>query len=533
MSVLENNRLYPGLESIPQQFRLPAYGNEARYLINGEIKTVAGKEVYSPIQYHQTDMVEQQYKLGYTPWLNKEQALEALLAAEKAYAYGIGEWPQMSVTERIKCVEKFTGCMQSLEEDFVLRAMWEIAKPYKACQDEFKRTLKYTEDTIARLRDLDKAAAEIQQLEGFAAQIRRSPLGPILLMGPFNYPLNEAFAMLIPALIMGNTVVMKLPAWGCLSLDPFLNALAKSFPPGVVNIINGEGPAIIPPIVQRGSINVLGFIGSTSVAHRIIEQHPHNNRLRTVLGLEAKNPAFIFPDCDLELTVRECLQGALEFNGQRCTALKHIWVHEDIRDRFLTALSDAIGKSKYGMPWESDVLITPLAEQGKCERLSQLIAQAQEHGARLINPGGGENAGNLFYPSILYPVTNEMELFHVEQFGPLIPVSSFASLDEIAAYLTVSPYGQQASIFTSSPVLAAPLIDILVTQVSRINLNAQCRRGPDDLPFTGRKDSAEGTLSVEDALRSFSIRALVVANEQGRELFDAILDKGSCKFLRK
>lgn len=532
MSVLEKSNLYPFMESIPHQFLIPAYRNEARYLMKGEIKSAVGKEVNSPIQYLE-DSKGKNYKLGATPWLDQELALEALAAAEKAYAFGVGKWPQMSVAQRIQCVEEFIGKMQGREEDFVLRAMWEIAKPYKACQDEFRRTIKYSEDTVARLRELDKAAAVIQKLEGFAAQIRRSPLGPILLMGPFNYPLNETFTMLIPALIMGNTVVMKMPAWGCLVLDPFLEALAESFPAGVVNVINGEGPVIIPPIVQRGTINVLGFIGSTAVAHRIIEQHPHNNRLRTVLGLEAKNPAFIFPDCDLELTVRECVQGALEFNGQRCTALKHIWVHEDILDRFLTALSDAIAQIKCGMPWEPDVLITPLAERGKCERLSHLIAQAQEHGARLINPGGGENAGNLFYPSIIYPVTNEMELFHVEQFGPLIPVSSFACLDEIAVYMMECPYGQQASIFTQSPELAAPLIDILATQVSRINLNAQCRRGPDDLPFTGRKDSAEGTLSIEDALRSFSIRSLVVANEQGHELFDAILNQGSSKFLRK
>ncbi len=532
MAVLKKSSLYPAMEYIPQQFQLSACRNEARCLIGGKIMTVDAKEVYSPIQYPKESEPEQ-YKLGYTPWLDKDQALEGLLAAEKAYAFGVGDWPQMPVMQRIKCVEDLAARMLGVEEDFVLREMWEIAKPYKACQDEFRRTIKYTEDTVARLRELDKAAAEIQQLEGFAAQIRRSPLGPILLMGPFNYPLNETFAMLVPALIMGNTVVMKMPSWGCLSLDPFFEALTESFPPGVINVINGEGPDIIPPIVQRGTINVLGFIGSTAVAHRIIEQHPHNNRLRTVLGLEAKNPAFVFPDCDLELTVGECVQGALEFNGQRCTALKHIWVHEDIRDRFLTALSDAVAQIKYGMPWESDVIITPLAERGKCERLSHLIAQAQEHGARLVNPGGGEHAGNLFFPGILYPVTNKMELYHVEQFGPLIPVSSFTNLDEIAVYMTECPYGQQASIFTNSPDLASPLIDILVTQVSRINLNAQCRRGPDDLPFTGRKDSAEGTLSIEDALRSFSIRSLVVANEQGRELFDAILEKGSSKFLRK
>lgn len=530
MTVLKNSQLYPSLDSIPTGYGPPVFKEEARYLIDGKIKNAAAKVVCSPIQYHSAEGVKA-YQLGATPWLDPDMALEALLAAERAYESGLGEWPQMPVGERIQCVEKLLGRMRSLEETFILRAMWEIAKPYRACQDEFRRTLKYTEDTITRLWEVNQASSAIQQLEGFEAQIRRSPLGPTLLMGPFNYPLNEAFAMLIPALIMGNTVVMKLPAWGSLSLDPFLDALQESFPAGVVNIINGNGAAIIPPIMQRGSINILGFIGSTPVAQKIIGQHPHNNRLRTILGLEAKNSAFIFPDCDLELTVRECLQGALEFNGQRCTALKHLWVHEDILDRFLAAFSDAIGKIKCGMPWESEVMITPLAEKAKCERLSQWIEQAEAHGARIINAGGGEHAGNLFYPSIIFPVTNAMELYHVEQFGPVIPVTSFSSLDQIAAYMTESPYGQQASIFTNSPELAAPLIDILATQVSRINLNAQCRRGPDDLPFTGRKDSAEGTLSIEDALRSFSIRALVVANEPGRELFDGILEKGSSRFL--
>lgn len=532
MSVLQSSRLYPSMDTIPRFFCPPAFNEKARYLIDGKIKNAAAKKICSPVHYR-TAGGTQAYQLGVTPWLDPAMAMEAMQAAERAYDAGLGEWPQMPVRERIKCVEELLKRMRPLEEEFILRAMWEIAKTGKACRDEFDRTIKYAEETIIRLQEVDRTSGAIQQLEGFEAQIRRSPLGPTLLMGPFNYPLNETFAMLIPALIMGNTVVMKLPAWGAWSLEPFLDALLESFPPGVVNIINGEGTSIIPPIVQRGSINILGFIGSTAVAHKIIGQHPHNNRLRTILGLEAKNPAFIFPDCDMEMTVQECLQGALEYNGQRCTALKHIWVHEEIKDQFLAALSDGITKIKYGMPWESDVVITPLAEEGKCARLSQWIEQAMAQGAKVINPGGGEHDGNLFYPSILFPVTKEMELFHVEQFGPVIPVSSFSSMDDIANYLTECQYGQQASIFTNSPNLAAPLIDILVTQVSRVNLNAQCRRGPDDLPFTGRKDSAEGTLSVEDALRSFSIRSLVVANQAGRELFDAILEKGNSKFLHR
>ena len=310
------------------------------------------------------------------------------------------------------------------------------------------------------------------------------------------------------------------------------DAFATAFPPGVINIINGDGPTIITPILKTGSIAALGFIGSTAVARKLVAQHPYNNRLRTILGLEAKNPAFIFPDCDLQLAVKECINGALEFNGQRCTAIKHIWVHRAIVDKFLSELNLELAKVKCGMPWEEGVVITPLAEDNKCEQLMNWIGDALSKGAQIVNPNGGRSAGNLFSPTVLYPVGSDMEIYHIEQFGPVIPVSSFSTLDEILDYMSKSPVGQQASIFTNSPLYAAPLIDILVNQVSRVNLNAQCRRGPDELPFTGRKDSAEGTLSVPDALRAFSIRALTVANEQGRELFLQTIQSNKSKFLR-
>jgi glyceraldehyde-3-phosphate dehydrogenase (NADP+) len=410
--------------------------------------------------------------------------------------------------------------------------MWEIAKSYNSCRDEFKRTIRYIEDTINQLQELDTNSDYIRNVEGFLAQIRRCPLGISLIMGPFNYPLNETFAMLIPALIMGNTAVVKLPKYGCLCQEPLLDAFAASFPPGVINIINGDGPTIIPPIIKPGSIDILGFIGSTAVAKKLIEQHPYNNRLRTILGLEAKNPAFIFPDCDLKLAVKECIAGALEFNGQRCTAIKHIWVHKDICDKFLSELNIEIGRIKCGLPWETGVMITPLAEDNKCSQIFKWLEDAQNKGASIVNSGGGRSYGNIFYPTVFFPTKSDMEIYNVEQFGPVIPVSSFSNIEEISAYMQASPVGQQASIFTSSAIYAAPLIDLLVNQVSRINLNAQCRRGPDELPFTGRKDSAEGTLSVPDALRSFSIRSLVVANDQGRELFLETIESQKSKFLR-
>lgn len=131
----------------------------------------------------------------------------------------------------------------------------------------------------------------------------------------------------------------------------------------------------------------------------------------------------------------------------------------------------------------------------------------------VVNEAGGCVNNSLFYPALVYPVNEEMRLYHEEQFGPVIPVVPFRDLETPIRYIEESDYGQQVSIFGCDPQLIAELVDPLVNQVSRVNLNCQCQRGPDTFPFTGRKDSAVGTLSVSDALRDFSIRVLVAAKD--------------------
>jgi acyl-CoA reductase-like NAD-dependent aldehyde dehydrogenase len=170
-----------------------------------------------------------------------------------------------------------------------------------------------------------------------------------------------------------------------------------------------------------------------------------------------------------------------------------------------------VSELKPGMPWTPDVRITPLPEDGKTAWLSDLISDAVACGAQVVNEGGGQVNESFMFPALLYPVSKAAKIFREEQFGPVIPVVPFDNLQEFIDYVETSPYGQQASIFSTDPGVVARLIDPLVNQVSRVNLNSQCQRGPDVFPFTGRKDSAECTLSVSDALRVFSIRTLVAA----------------------
>jgi glyceraldehyde-3-phosphate dehydrogenase (NADP+) len=506
--------IFPTWDEIPAAHRLPAPVEQRTYLIDGALQRLDGavQEVFSPVCLRTANGL-QRHRIGSFPLMTEAEALAVLDAAVAAYDNGRGAWPTMAVSERIRHVQLFAARMQEQREAVVRLLMWEIGKTLKDAEKEFDRTIAYINDTVDALKDLDRVSSRFTLAEGIIGQIRRSPLGVTLCMGPYNYPLNETLTTLIPALIMGNTTVLKPPRHGVLLFAPLLEAFRDAFPPGVVNTLFGMGRTVAPPLMRSGKVDVLAFIGNSKAANALQKEHPKPHRLRLVLGLEAKNPAIVLPDADLDLAVTECLTGSLAFNGQRCTALKILFVHESVANDFLTRFGTALTALGAGMPWQPGVIITPLPEQEKPDYLSGLIEDARQYGATVVNPGGGTVTGSFFQPALLYPVNARMRIYHEEQFGPVIPVVPFTGLEAPIRYIEESNYGQQVSLFGRDPQQLASLIDHLVNQVSRVNLNSQCQRGPDVFPFTGRKDSAVGTLSVSDALRAFSIRAIVAAKE--------------------
>ncbi|MFZ4506064.1 MAG: aldehyde dehydrogenase family protein [Fimbriimonas sp.] len=513
---------------------VPEVSDACDYLVGGEVKrwTGATTEVTSCLFFNWNGKIVRP-ALGSAPLLDAEAALGAVDAACRAWDDGKGEWPTMTVSKRIQAVEVFTAKMRSVREVVVERMMWEIGKSLPDAQKEFDRTVQYIDDTVEALKNLDRGNSGFSVEKGFLAQIRRSPFGPTLCMGPYNYPLNETFTTLIPAVIMGNPVISKLPRFGQLLNNPLLEAFRDAFPPGVVNILNGRGSEIAGPIMQSGKIELLAFIGSSKTADILKKQHPSPHRLKSVLSLDAKNLGVVLPDADLDVTVAQLIAGALGFNGQRCTALKIVFVHKSRRDDLIGRLGEAIAKMKAGLPWRAGTQLTPLADLAAAEWLQGLIAEAKAMGASVTNEFGGERIENYLYPAVVFPVLPSMQLHEVEQFGPVIPIREYEHIDEVLDYAVASPFGQQVSVFGYDPRVLGPLIDALVNQVSRVNLNTQCQRGPDTFPFTGRKASAEGTLSVADALKRFSIRTLVATDysERNRDLINEILAARSSNFL--
>lgn len=521
-----------GLQEIPAQFKINSLIHQKTYLVGGELKLWSGatSDVYSTISSTEDYAPT---LLGSIPLLEKEQAMEALDAASEAYNNGQGLWPTMKVADRIACMEKFADQMKTKRAEVVKYLMWEIGKNLNDSEKEFDRTVDYILDTIDDYKQLDRNAAKFHKHSGVYAHIRRGPLGVVLCLGPYNYPLNETFALLIPALIMGNTTIFKPAKLGVLLLTPLMEAFQNSFPKGVVNILFGRGRTLASPLMETGKIDVLALIGHSNSANALQNAHPKKNRLRIVLGLEAKNPAIVLPDADLNLAVKECIAGTLSFNGQRCTALKILYVHETIFDAFKDKFCTEVDALKFGNPWEDGAMLTPLPEPNKPDYIEALIEDAKEKGATILNEKGGIRTENYIFPSVLYPVNKTMDVYHEEQFGPVIPIMTFKDIQQPLDDMAESNYGQQVSVFGKDTKILAPLIDTLVNLVCRVNLNSSCQRGPDVFPFTGRKDSAFSTLSVRDALRSFSIRTFVAAkdNSYNSEILKELLDEKQSNFI--
>lgn len=528
------DNLYPSADEIPEQFRAGPAIEQREYLVNGELHQWQGPlaPVLSPVSL-KTDAGLESVVLGSTPLMDADTAMTALDAAVKAYDRGQGAWPTMRVVDRIHHVETFLKLMREQRDAVVTLLMWEIGKNLKDSQKEFDRTCDYIVDTINALKELDRRSSRFELEQDTLGQIRRVPLGVTLCMGPYNYPLNETFTTLIPALIMGNTVVFKPAKFGVLLIRPLLEAFRDSFPAGVINVIYGSGRETVSALMASGKIDVFAFIGTNKAASALKKLHPKPHRLRAALGLDAKNPGIVLPDVNLDNAVSEAITGSLSFNGQRCTALKILFVHENVVGSFLEKFEEKLAQLKPGMPWEPGVSLTPLPEPGKTDYLKGLVDDAVSKGAKVVNEGGGITNHQFFYPAVLYPVTPDMRVYHEEQFGPVVPVVTYRDLETVIEYVLDSDFGQQLSIFGNDPKQVGRLVDAFANQVGRININAQCQRGPDSFPFNGRKNSAEGTLSVHDALRVFSIRTLVATKfqESNKALISDIIHNRESSFL--
>jgi glyceraldehyde-3-phosphate dehydrogenase (NADP+) len=370
--------------------------------------------------------------------------------------------------------------------------------------------------------------------------IKRAAIGVVLALAPFNYPLNECYATVLPALIMGNIIVLKIPTTGGLVHLKTFAALARHLPPGTIHFVAGSGRATMPAIMSTGHVDALAFIGGSRAADELIQAHPHPHRLKTFLQLEAKNLGIVLPDrrwrdydqyeTVLKPHVDQLVTGALSYNGQRCTAIKLIFVpdNDDTTANLIVAkIVEKVRGLPIGLPWQQHSTgassssststvystITPLPNHDRVRYLQSLLRDAADKGATIYYGGdmiGGANS-TLMRPAVVYPVTPGMRLYTEEQFGPIVAIAKYHSVDDLLHYARHSDHAQQVALFGHDTVMMQKLIDAWGSVYGKICINSVPGRSPDTVPFAGRKSSALGVMSIRDALFEFSVPTVIAA----------------------
>jgi glyceraldehyde-3-phosphate dehydrogenase (NADP+) len=494
------------LEDIPAEQAPPRAVIQKDVLIGGQIEVWNGptEKIYSPTRVDVGGVV-QPYFLGEVPVMDADSGYRAYEAARAAWKNGDGAWPSMSLEERVARLQTFLSKMRERRAELIKWIMWEIGKSEKLASAEVDRTIAYAEDTIREALKLDAELRAVSRDGQEAFVMGREPLGVVPIFAPYNYPLNETFTNLIPALLMGNTLVVKPARFGVLLMRPLFEAFRDSFPPGVVNFIYGDGREVFRRILEVGGFEGLGFIGGEKAAAAILRGNGMPQRTKATLGLGAKNMAVILNDADVDAAVAANLDGCLTYSGQRCTAHKMVFVQRGIAERFVNALASAMDRLAIGPVWLNGVSITASPDTGWVPFMQSLVDDATGKGALIGNLMGGKSANGFYAPTLLVGVTKDMTIYNREQFGPVVPVVIFDRVEEAIAWQAQSKYGQQAAIFgnrESADVRA--LYNGLRRKVGRVNLNSACRRSPDGIPFGARADSGMGTLSLRDALLAFT-----------------------------
>ncbi len=458
-------------------------------LVNGEWKSSEKEiKIYSPIN---------QEELGTVPAMSQAEVDEAMKAARAA----LTAWRALSAVERAAYLHKTAAILERDKEEIGTILAKEVAKGIKAAIGEVVRTadlIRYAAEEGLRItgQAMEGGGFEAASKNKLAV-VRREPVGVVLAITPFNYPVNLSGSKIAPALIAGNVVMFKPPTQG--SISGLL--LAKAFeeagiPAGVFNTITGRGSEIGDYIIEHKEVNFINFTGSTPIGERI-------GRLAgmrpIMLELGGKDAALVLEDADLEHAAKQIVAGAFSYSGQRCTAIKRVIVLESVADKLATLLQAEVAKLTVGDPFDN-ADITPVIDNASADFIWGLIEDAQEKGAQALTPIKRE--GNLLWPVLFDQVTKDMKVAWEEPFGPILPIIRVANVEEAIAFANESEFGLQSSVFTNDFKKAFEIAEKL--EVGTVHINNKTQRGPDNFPFLGVKGSGAGVQGIKYSIEAMT-----------------------------
>ncbi|MCT4686644.1 NADP-dependent glyceraldehyde-3-phosphate dehydrogenase [Vallitalea sp.] len=424
-----------------------------------------------------------------------------------------GVWADKPVSERADIIHKSAAILEENSEEIANILTKEIAKDIKSARSEVIRTVDFIRFTADEGKRIQGETLQGDGFHGFSkdklAFVTREPVGVVLAISPFNYPVNLSASKIAPALMAGNSVVFKPPTQGSISALYLAKVFqAAGLPNGVLNTITGKGSEIGDYIIKHKEIDLINFTGSSEVGRHISEV---TSMVPSIMELGGKDAAIVLEDADLEHAANNIVKGAFSYSGQRCTALKRVLVLESIADRLVDLITEYVSQLKVGNPFD-DVTITPLINNKAADFVQGLIDDAIDKGATLKI--GNKREGNLLYPTVFDNVTTDMRIAWEEPFGPVLPIIRVKNIDEAVDIANASEYGLQSSIFTNDIDDAFHIARLL--EVGTVQINNKTERGPDHFPFLGVKSSGMGTQGIRYSIEAMSRPKAIVVNLRER-----------------
>ncbi|MBD3255678.1 MAG: aldehyde dehydrogenase family protein [Candidatus Lokiarchaeota archaeon] len=487
-------------------------GDIYKYFIYGKWKHSESKKTV-PVKNPYNNKV-----IGNVQACTKEEVDEIIQCARE----NIDCWVETPLKERAKVLRKAAELIEKWAEPLGKILLTENGKPIKSAISEIARTADIFNATADSVSVLAGETIVGDAFEGYTREkismTYRVPLGVVLCIGPFNYPFNLTGSKIAPALLAGNTVVVKPPSQGAITPLHFGIILEKAgVPPGVFNIITGRGSEIGDYLTSHDGINMVSFTGSSETGKQIAQVAGLKPLL---LELGGKDAAIVLDDADLEKTSQAIVSGAFSYSGQRCTAVKRVLPMSNIADQLVEMVTLETLSLSIGDPAENNT-IGPLIDSKQCDYVQGLIDDALEKGATL--KCGNKREGNIMWPTILDNVTEEMRIAWEEPFGPVLPFLRINSAEEGIRISNESKYGLQGMIFTENIDLAFNIAQEL--EVGTVQINGKSSRGPDHFPFLGAKSSGLGTQGIKYAIEAMSRPKVIVMNlsEEGKLVKECVV----------
>ena len=439
-------------------------------------------------------------------------AVDAAAAVEES-------WGTTTIHERARLLRALSDRLAADQEEMARLIAQEVGKPIVDARVEATRAVTVYQLAADEARHLtgesfpaDAYAYPVGNERRFLFSVR-DPIGVVVAISPFNFPLNLLSHKVAPALAAGNPVVIKPTSAAPLTaLRLAKHAEAAGFPKGVVNVVVGPGDEVGDTLVEHPRTRLVTFTGSTTVGKSIAEKAGRHAK-RVILEMGGMDPFIVLDDAPMDVTVAAAVRGAFGYSGQVCTASKRLLVADVVADRFAQAFTERAGKLKMGLALSEDTQVGPVIDPATLDRMDGLVTDAVAHSAKLLL--GGQRASELgpgyFYrPTVLDSVTVESRVAQEEPFGPIVPILRFHDLDEAIRIANGTPYGLQAAVYTNDLRRAFTIAKRI--RAGGVHINDPTSLRWDALPFGGVKESGLGREGLRYAMEEMTEVKLISVN---------------------